>query len=214
MLRPNSVENHNRIIRIGQGNVDGPPREKDDEASIARQIVADIQNGHAQAETQLVLRYSRGLTFLLRRLTSNGDIAEDLKQDVLQLVLTKVRNGEIRDSSKLAAYIQQIARNTTIEHFRRIKRRSENLEKNQYVDENNIPDPDESSLRDEKANLVRQLISELPNERDRQILYRFHVAEQDKEQVCDDLGLDTIHFNRVIFRARQRFKELWEKNQQ
>jgi RNA polymerase sigma-70 factor (ECF subfamily) len=57
---------------------------------------------------------------------------------------------------------------------------------------------------------VRRLIGELDTDRDRQILYRFYIAEEDKERICADLELSSLHFNRVLFRARQRFKELLE----
>lgn len=45
---------------------------------------------------------------------------------------------------------------------------------------------------------MRQLIRELPTERDRQLLLRFYVTEEDKESLCADLGLDSLHFNRVL----------------
>ena len=37
------------------------------------------------------------------------------------------------------------------------------------------------------------------------------MAEDDKERICRDLGLTAVHFNRVLFRARERFKELYRK---
>jgi RNA polymerase sigma-70 factor (ECF subfamily) len=43
------------------------------------------------------------------------------------------------------------------------------------------------------------------------VLYRFYVAEEDKQKICDDLGLTTLQFNLVLFRARARYKELYEK---
>lgn len=61
--------------------------------------------------------------------------------------------------------------------------------------------------------IVRRLIGELPTDRDRQLLLRFYVAEEEKERICSDLGLDSLHFNRVLFRARHRFKELLERFQ-
>ncbi len=62
-----------------------------------------------------------------------------------------------------------------------------------------------------ESQCVRQVIGELKTERDRQLLLRFYLAEDDKEQICSDLGLSSLHFNRVLFRARQRFKVLLEQ---
>ena len=47
--------------------------------------------------------------------------------------------------------------------------------------------------------------------RDRQVLFRFYIAEENKEDICSDLGLSSLHFNRVLFRARERFRELYEQ---
>jgi RNA polymerase sigma-70 factor (ECF subfamily) len=66
-------------------------------------------------------------------------------------------------------------------------------------------------LQKEKAGVVRQVLGELYSQRDREVLYRFYVAEEDKEQICIDLGLSSLHFNHVLFRARERFRNLYQK---
>jgi DNA-directed RNA polymerase specialized sigma24 family protein len=55
-----------------------------------------------------------------------------------------------------------------------------------------------------------RMLDEMPAERDREILVRFYLNDEDKEQICRDLRLSEEHFNRVIFRARNRFRELVE----
>jgi RNA polymerase sigma-70 factor (ECF subfamily) len=55
------------------------------------------------------------------------------------------------------------------------------------------------------------VLAELPSERDRQVLFRFYLAEEDKDQICKDLGLSSLHFNRVVFRARERYRDLYLK---
>jgi RNA polymerase sigma-70 factor (ECF subfamily) len=66
-------------------------------------------------------------------------------------------------------------------------------------------------LRAEKAALVRQVIGEMPMERDRQVLFRFYIGEEDKERICADLGLTGPELNVVLFRARQRYRKLFEE---
>jgi DNA-directed RNA polymerase specialized sigma24 family protein len=63
-------------------------------------------------------------------------------------------------------------------------------------------------LERENAALVRRVLQELGNERDRQILLRFYIAEEDKDRLSEDFGLSSLQFNRVLHRARQRYKEL------
>jgi RNA polymerase sigma-70 factor, ECF subfamily len=57
-------------------------------------------------------------------------------------------------------------------------------------------------LQKEKAGIVRRILNEMTNERDIQALFRFYLAEDDKEQICADLGLTNLQFNLVLHRAR------------
>jgi RNA polymerase sigma-70 factor (ECF subfamily) len=43
------------------------------------------------------------------------------------------------------------------------------------------------------------------------VLFRFYVVEDDKDRICADLGLTSLHFNRVLHRARERYRELYER---
>ena len=54
------------------------------------------------------------------------------------------------------------------------------------------------------------MLDEMPGERDRELLMRFYLNDEAKEQICQELKLSREHFNRVIFRARGRFRELLE----
>jgi len=66
-------------------------------------------------------------------------------------------------------------------------------------------------LRKESAGIVRQILKEMTSERDIQALFRFYLAEDDKEQICADLGLTNLQFNLVLHRARERYRELYEQ---
>jgi hypothetical protein len=54
------------------------------------------------------------------------------------------------------------------------------------------------------------MLEEMPVARDREVLVRFYLDDEDREKICRELGLTEEHFNRVIFRARNRFRELLE----
>jgi hypothetical protein len=59
--------------------------------------------------------------------------------------------------------------------------------------------------------MVRQTLAELKNNRDREVIFRYYIAEEDKARICADLGLNSQQFNSVIFRALRRYKELYIK---
>jgi RNA polymerase sigma-70 factor (ECF subfamily) len=178
-----------------------------DEAEVATDLVRRIAAGDAAAEGELVERYSRGLLYLLRRLAP--EMADDLHQETFRIVLERLRKRGLDEPASLAGFLRGTARNLVLAERRKTARRRTDLDDDELAQAVH-PAPSQLSavLLDEEAETVRRLIHELPTERDRQLLLRYYVAEEDKESLCADLGLDSLHFNRVLFRARQRFKEL------
>ena len=79
-----------------------------------------------------------------------------------------------------------------------------------------IPDSDlrpfqRISLK-QSADAVRQLLESMTVERDRELLRRYYIYDEDKPQICRALGLDSLHFNRVLYRAKNRFREILEQS--
>jgi len=164
-----------------------------------------------------VVRYSRGVKAILRRLTRDPALVDDIHQETFLVVLRRVRAGELRTPAALAGFIRSTARNLLIADRRKGARTSE-LDQDELeqaarrlpADDGEDPPQLRRVMALEESQLVRRLLSELSTERDRQILLRFYLCEGSKEQVCHDLGLEPHLFNRVLFRARTRLRELWE----
>ncbi len=57
---------------------------------------------------------------------------------------------------------------------------------------------------------VKRVINSMGTPRDRLILTRFYLDEEDKESICHDLNLDAAQFDKVLHRARGRLKDLLE----
>ena len=186
--------------------------EETSEARSAEDLVRRIRAGEQSAETSLVERYSQGLLFMLRRRTKNFQLSDDLHQETFMIVLAKIKEGKVNEPARLGGYIHRVAVNLVIADHRKATARSKRRD---GAELDRIEDPGVSQLEgvciEEEAKLVRRVIGELRNERDREILLRFYVAEQEKEHIMMELGLSTLHFNRVLYRARQRFAEQWSK---
>lgn len=172
--------------------------------------MGQIRAGDRRAEERLVALYGRGIALLLDRHTNGRPEAEDLFQDTFRLVLEKLRRGELREPAKLQSYIAQIARSLAIEHFRKATRRKTDSDSDMVQEVPAAgPSPLSNLLAGESAALARRVIQQLGNDRDRHILFRFYIAEEDKERICADYGLSSLQFNRVLHRARERYRELF-----
>jgi RNA polymerase sigma-70 factor (ECF subfamily) len=176
-------------------------------------LVRRIVSGEPAAEAELVQRFSRALTFLLRRLTRDEAAAEDLYQETFRLVIEKLRRGELREPERLPGFVSGTARNLFLGSVRRGGRRRKWYGDPEAAETAPDPAPGQLArlLARERAAAVRRVLAELRNDRDREILSRYYIAGEDKEDICRGLGLSDLHFNRVLFRARQRYRELYER---
>ncbi len=183
------------------------PRGADPAADLVHRIAA----GDRQAEVRLIELYSHGLSYLLKRLSGTRALAEDLHQETLRIVLEKAREGALREPGKVAGFIHGTAKNLLLAEHRKAAQRPEPREVEQLPE---VADPAPGALarvlHEEDRRQVRRVLSELPLVRDRQLLSRFYIVEEPKEQICEVLGLSERQFNVALFRARQRFKQLLE----
>ncbi|HEX3526726.1 MAG TPA: RNA polymerase sigma factor [Thermoanaerobaculia bacterium] len=189
-----------------------PPTDPTDQIT---DLVHRIVSGDPTAEAELVQRFSRALTFLLRRLTRDEAAAEDLYQETFRLVIEKIRRGELREPARLPGFVSSMARNLFIGSTRTGSRRRKWHGDAEATETAPDPAPGQLAklLAQERAATVRRVLAELKNDRDREILSRYYIADENKEDICRDFALTDLHFNRVLFRARQRYKELFERRQ-
>ena len=159
-------------------------------------------------DPQAMLRNMAGLRAQLTRVTGNMELASDLLHDAVVTALQKLRAGEIRDPANLDGYVYRVALN----HFRNYRRKDKSHLENSE-DPAEPADETESRLVTDVevaqwSRLVKQVLQEVRLVRDRELLVRFYLQEESKEELCRAFGLTELHFNRVIHRARDRFRDL------
>ncbi len=164
------------------------------------------------SQLSAVYRDYPGLRALILRRVRDPEVAADILQDAAVTTLEKLRSGEIAHPENLGGYLYRVA----INHLRNHRRKdhtgqssAEGLEELRDEDEN---DPEwEHVGRPQWAAAARRMLDEMPGTRDRELLVRFYLNDEAKEALCLELRLSSEHFNRVIFRARNRFRELLER---
>jgi RNA polymerase sigma-70 factor, ECF subfamily len=163
------------------------------------------------SQLSAVYRDYPGLRALILRRVRDPEVAADILQDAAVTTLEKLRNGEIARPEKLGGYLYRVALNHLRNHRRKDRTAlssPEGLNDLRQAED----DPEwERVGRPEWAAAARRMLEELPAERDRELLVRFYLHDEAKEQICRELRLSQENFNRVIFRARNRFRELLEQ---
>lgn len=158
-----------------------------------------------------VYRDYPGLRALILRRVRDPQLAADILQDAALTALEKLRAGKIADPRSIGGYVFRVALN----HWRNY-RRKDRTSVSSSADLESLPDgdeiPDMTGIgREQWAAAVRLALKELPTARDRDLLERFYLNDESKDAICASLGLSDAHFNRVIFRARNRFRRVLER---
>lgn len=176
-----------------------------DPVELVRRIVAR----DTTAEEEMFLRYKDGVYQIIYQVVHNHSVTEDLSQESLIKALEKIRQEELREPEKLSGFICSIARFIAIDYIRKVRAavKVEDVNAAEQVPDLS-PDPYEQVLNKERAEIVRKVISEMKVQRDRDILVRYYILEEEKDNICAALGITREQFARIIFRAHQRYKEL------
>ncbi len=182
----------------------------DNEAMNAVELVKRIQSGDTEAEAELIERYRRGVQSIIRN-NGGGQNAEDLCQDTFVIALKKIRAGKLREPEKLSGFICHIARFLALAYTRRVAAQKKVDIESAESEVSPLPNALDQMLQQELLELTRQALAQLSRPRDRQILARILLQEEEKEQICEDMGLTDHQFNQVIFRARERFRIIFER---
>jgi len=186
----------------------------EEEARTAARIVRGFRGTaeeRARCESEMVERYSRGLGYLLARQIGDDERARDLLQETFCIAIEKLRKEEIKQPERLAGYLRGIAVRVAKNAGRRRKREPVGLDNSAIAA---IPCNERRQFQhvvsEETQSAVHKILQSMPVQRDRELLIRFYVYDQDKQEICRDLGLTSLHFNRVLHRAKNRFKKLLE----
>jgi RNA polymerase sigma-70 factor, ECF subfamily len=165
-------------------------------------------------QNQLYVRYRRPLlqVFLHRRIAR--DAAEDLLQRTFLLAIKKIRTEGLDDPSNLGGYLYRTACKLATAYWRGELSRRHDSDRELL-----------SSLRDEAAlsleerldheqlaKCVRDLMGQLPLERDREVLERYYLHEEPPTQIRESLQLTDMQFNQLLWRARQRFGDILRRH--
>jgi RNA polymerase sigma-70 factor (ECF subfamily) len=129
---------------------------------------------------------------------------EDVVQETMTRFLSAIKDGKIRNPESLGAFLSGICNNVICEYRRRLWRDAPEKATLLAPDQPVAPETDLLELRDAIDAGLMQL-----SDRDRKILRAFFLEERTKEEICLELGLPELQFRVALFRAKERFRKIY-----
>ena len=174
--------------------------------------VERLREGDPSTEQHFVAYFGQLLRIKLRSRMLPSDKVEDLQQETFIRVIANLRkDGGVRQPERFGAFVNSICNNVLREHYR-------SNSKNQPLEEAHMDIPDKvldlegMLVTKESAQHVRRILDGMPK-RDRDLLRAIFLEEKEKDSVCREFGVDREYLRVLVYRAKDKFKALYEKGQ-
>jgi RNA polymerase sigma-70 factor (ECF subfamily) len=176
---------------------------------LSGELAVKIIQGNSNASNAFVLMNYRWLLFIIRKKFARSNNHEDIVQDTFMLVINKLKQGSVNNPQAILAYLRTTAINIGFEYLRKDKKFTSAVDQDYLeVIEDSKDDILSTIIWNDKVKYVKQVLSELKVQRDKDILTQFYFEDQSKVSICKKLDLSSEHFDRVLYRAKQRLKQL------
>ena len=178
-------------------------RESPRDAAAWHAIVSRIRAGDSAACEEL---YSTAFQDIRRWFLRVGDPhADDRTHDTYLATILAIMKGDPRDPGRLPGFIRVMAHRQFCSSLRRRqKSRAREVAAEEYALSDPNADLDSAILVRQKQGWVQSALRHLPA-RQRDILERFYVLDQDPRQICAEMRLSENQFRLLKWRAKSRF---------
>jgi RNA polymerase sigma-70 factor (ECF subfamily) len=167
-----------------------------------------VRRHEPAAEEELVRQFSDRVTVLVLARTRDREAARDLTQEIMLAVVLALRNGHLRQTERLAAFVYGTARNLINNHLRSRSRLPREETIDDARDAASTPRPIED---EERVLLVRRAVRDLDST-DRKILLLTLVEGLKPGEIAARLGLTSevvrTRKSRAVRKMTERVKRL------
>jgi RNA polymerase sigma-70 factor, ECF subfamily len=179
--------------------------ETDDDVALARRIIGCVPERDTAAEAEICRRLGPRIRLYGLKHLRNEAAAADLMQDVLMMLLQKLRDGAVREPERVASFVLGAARQTVIDWRRSGRRRVRILE---AFPVDLVPEHEEPAEPLDTRRLGGCLAA-LP-ERERAVLVMTFYDDRSADAVADELGLSAGNVRVIRHRGLERLRGCME----
>jgi RNA polymerase sigma-70 factor (ECF subfamily) len=169
-----------------------------------------LRAGDFRTEQHFAAYFDSLIQIKLRSRGRSPEDIEDIRQETFSRVFKALRSeGGIRDPERLGAFVNSVCNNVRNEFHRSGKRFAAIDDENAAAEP---PDPAPDALQQvmsgDARQLVQRVVDDLP-ERDRRILRAVILDERDKDEVCEELGVERSYLRVLQHRAINSFRKMY-----
>lgn len=164
------------------------------------ELIKEFKEGKEQAFNQLVLRYQERIYWVVRRLISDHDQADDIVQDVFVKAYHALKS--FKGDSSFYTWAYRIAVNLSLNEIRRRKvHRTFSIDESDFQYESDETHPLEKLESEERTRLIKKAIERLPEKQKKVFVLRYY-EELPYEEIAKILktsvgGLKANYFHAV-----------------
>jgi RNA polymerase sigma-70 factor (ECF subfamily) len=173
-----------------------------DDGALARRIAAAGAAPDAPAEAELCRRLGPRVRLYGLRHLRDRQAAADLVQQVLLMMLERLRAGEVREPERIASFVLGACRMTVLE-MRRGTRRREALLETWSAAEEAFDAPEPLAFRPERLAACLHALSE----RERSVVVLTFFADKPADEVGAELAISSGNVRVIRHRALARLRE-------
>lgn len=161
------------------------------------------QQGSREAVSQLLERHIRRVRDYVRMMVKDSDVADDLTQEVLIKVVKVLDEGRYTDKGRFLPWVLRIAHNRVLDYFRaqkQVKTVSESSAGFDILGSKNFAEPsiEDNIISEQRAEEIRALVEELPEEQREVVKMRYYEGLSFKE-IAEHTG---VSINTALGRMR------------
>jgi RNA polymerase sigma factor (sigma-70 family) len=134
--------------------------------------------------------------------------AEDRYHDLIVAIVSGIKKGYLREPTRLPGYVSTIANRLVMEQRSLHRRTREREVRDLWVGiADQGPNAETMAADSEIRGIAERVLNGMPG-RDRAVLVRFYVDEEDPREICANLRLSQTQFRLIKSRAKARFANL------
>lgn len=167
--------------------------------------VQRLREGDASVQQHFFGYFGRMLQIKLRARYLTPDVIDDIRQETFaRLLVTLGKDDGIQSPERLGAFVNAVCNNVLLEHYR-AKGRSVDMEELPEPRDNRI-DMDRSLVSEDASRQAREILQQM-SPRDRRLLHALFLEEKNKDEICEELGIDRDYLRVLLHRAKAQFRE-------